>query len=339
MKKSVIYFLHAIIVSLFLAMLLTVSKRVATHFEEPYLLSFLDSIMWLGSLLGVAYVSYFVFIPKYLIKKEYWKFTLSFLAISVGFALVYNLTAMAIVKFTDVRFHFFIKHWWHGIFLYGVAAGIAGTCLRLFIQWIQDSYDKKELESKNIKSELTLLKNQLNPHFLFNTLNNIDALIIDKSDNASPALNKLSDLMRYMVYDSEQEMVALQDEIDYLQNYISLQQLRMPNQEIVKFTITGDVGSKEIPPMLFIPYVENAFKHSSLKGNAINKIEINIEIKKDLLCFRCFNIIANINKDKSSGVGLGLVKKRLDLLYKNKYTLDISNTGKEFVVNMELKTI
>lgn len=336
MKKSVIYSLHAIVISFFLVMLVTLTKNLSVRHDESYVLSFLDIFLHQGAYLVLFYLSYYVFIPKFIIKKEYLKFVLVFFAITVGFMLVFNLTAWSIAEFSDIKFHVFIKRSSLGIFIDGLFFAFAGTTLRLFIQWLQGSIDKKELESKNVKSELALLKNQLNPHFLFNTLNNIDALIIDKSDNASPALNKLSDLMRYMVYDSEQEMVDLHDEIDYIQNYISLQQLRMPNQEIVQFKITGDMRDKHIPPMLLIPFVENAFKHSSLKDNTTNKIEINIDVTDDAFSFACFNVIGKIKKDKSSGVGLALVKKRLDLLYKDKHTLTIDDNGKDFRVHLQL---
>jgi two-component system, LytTR family, sensor kinase len=194
------------------------------------------------------------------------------------------------------------------------------------------------LERQNFKSELSLLKNQLNPHFLFNTLNNIDSLINENSPNASLALNKLSEIMRYVVYDSEKELVPLQDEIDYIRNYIALQKLRMANEDIIKFSIKGDLSNKQIAPMLFIPFVENAFKHSSLKNKSENIIEIKIEIGESEFAFHCSNFIANINKDKSSGIGLGLVKKRLDILFKEKYTLSIDNLDNKFVVNLYIKT-
>jgi LytS/YehU family sensor histidine kinase len=142
-----------------------------------------------------------------------------------------------------------------------------------------------------------------------------------------------------MVYDSEKDFVQLQDEIDYIQNYISLQKLRIPNEDIVRININGDISNKKIAPMLFIPFVENAFKHSSLKDKLGNKIEIKIDIQEHELSFYCFNIIADINKDKSSGVGLELVKKRLGMLYKDKYMLSIDNSTKEFTVNLNIKTV
>jgi LytS/YehU family sensor histidine kinase len=225
-----------------------------------------------------------------------------------------------------------------GIAGYALFIGLVGTSFRLLVEWINDSFNKIELEKQNFKSELSLLKNQLNPHFLFNTLNNIDALINENSPNASLALNKLSEIMRYVVYDSDKDFVELQDEINYIQNYISLQKLRIPAEDIIQFRISGNVQDKKIAPMMFIPFIENAFKHSSLKNKSVNKIEIDINVGTELIDLRCKNRKANIRKDKSSGVGLDNVKKRLELLYKNKYTLEIGDSENDFLVTLSIKT-
>jgi len=299
-----------------------------------------DSTLCYGSFLGVFYWAYLLFIPLYLIKKEYLKFTLSLLAILVGFTLYFTFVPWFVSSVLHIKFHVFVKGWWFAATGYAFALGLAGTCLRLFVQWFQDAQDKIELEKQNFKSELSLLKNQLNPHFLFNTLNNIDSLITENSPNASLALNKLSEIMRYVVYDSENEFVPLQDEVNYLENYIALQKLRLTNENRIQLSITGNTANKQIAPMLFIPYVENAFKHSSLKAKPDDKIEIKLDIQDNELFFSCFNTTAAaIQKDKSSGIGLELVQKRLDLIYKNKYTLSIENSEKGFTVKLTIKLV
>jgi two-component system LytT family sensor kinase len=339
MKKSVFYFLHAFVILVFVTLIVMQARGLSTYYKEPLLFNLIDSFLCFGSFLGIIYYSYWLFIPQFLIRKEYLKFFMGLLSIIVGFTLYFNFSALFVSEVLKVKFHVFVKGWWHGIAGYAFALGLAGTFFRLFVQWFKDAYEKNELEKQNFKSELSLLKNQLSPHFLFNTLNNIDSLIIENSPNASLALNKLSEIMRYMVYDSEKELVQLKDEIDYIQNYISLQKLRIPNVDIIKFNIIGDISSKKIAPMLFIPFVENAFKHSSLKDKQGNKIEIKIDVQEKELTFYCFNVIAAINKDKSSGVGLEIIKKRLDMLYKDKYTLSIDNSVKEFIINLNIKTV
>jgi len=334
MKKSVFYSLHIFVFLVFVTLVVLNVRGLSAYYKEPLLFNFIDSILCFGSFLGLIYLSYWLFVPQFLLKKEYSKFFLGLATIIVGFTIYFNFTALFVSEILKIKFHVFVKGSWAGIAGYTILLGIAGTSFRLFVQWFTDAYEKIELEKQNFKSELSLLKNQLNPHFLFNTLNNIDSLINENSPNASLALNKLSEIMRYMVYDSERELVQLQDEIDYIRNYIELQKMRIVNEDIIKFSITGDISNKQIAPMLFIPFVENAFKHSSLKNKWGNKIEIKIEIRENELAFYCFNFIANINKDKSSGVGLELVKKRLKLLYKDKYMLLIDNSENKFVVNL-----
>lgn len=226
-------------------------------------------------------------------------------------------TSLFLSQIFNIRFYVFQTQRWAGISVYAFLLGMLGTFFRLFIQWFNDSFEKIELEKQNFKSELALLKNQLNPHFLFNTLNNIDALINQQSPNASLALNKLSQIMRYVVYDSEKEWVSLSDEINYIQNYISLLKLRISNPNIIDFTVTGSINHQQIAPMLFIAFVENTFKHSSLKDKPNNKIEIKININGNQMDVYCRNTIVDINKDAGSGVGLALLKKRLNMIYKN----------------------
>ncbi len=339
MKKSIFYFLHASVIIVFILLIALSATRISAYYKEPLFFNIVDSILCYGSFLGLIYYSYWYFIPQFLINKEYFKFILGLIAIIAGFTLYFNLTTLFIATVLNVKFHVFVKGWWFGIAGYALTLGAAGTFFRLFVQWFEDAYDKIELEKQNFKSELSLLKNQLNPHFLFNTLNNIDSLINENSPNASKALNKLSEIMRYMVYDSQKDLVQLQDEIIYIQNYISLQKLRIPNEDIIRLSITGDISNKLIPPILFIPFVENAFKHSSLKDKPENRIEIRIDVMGNELTFYCFNSVASIKKDKSSGVGLEIVKKRLKMIYKNKYSLSIHNNPKEFIVNLNIKLI
>ncbi|MBK8881712.1 MAG: histidine kinase [Bacteroidales bacterium] len=337
MKKSVFYFLHALVILFFVYQCISNLKSVSVYYKEPLSTAILDGVCVWGSILGLIYVSYWVFTPKYLVKKEYLKFIISTISIVFGFVLFINAAGFFISHILKVKTHTFDSGW-----VFGIAAGwafffgLVGTLLRLFIKWIQDSQYKAELEKQNLRSELSLLKNQINPHFLFNSLNNIDSLIDDTSPNASRALGKLSDIMRYMVYDSEKEFVPLQNEISYIKNYIDLQKLRIPNQEIIKLSINGDISQQQIAPMLFIPFVENAFKHSSMKDKPDNCIKIKFEIAEKKIRFHCYNTKKEIVKDESSGIGLENVKRRLELLYNDMHKLEISNSDKSFSVYLDI---
>jgi len=337
MKKSVFYFLHAVIILIFVQTTVSNLRTVSSHYQQSILNSLLDGIFVNGSMLGLIYLSYWLFIPQYLVKKEYLKFFTGILLIILGFSLYLNLAAFLISKVSVLKSHVFDNGW-----QFGLVAGwaffffLVGTLFRLFIQWLSDFQYKAELEKQNLRSELSLLKNQINPHFLFNSLNNIDSLIADTSPNASKALSKLSDIMRYMVYDSEKEYVPLHDEISYIRNYIDLQKLRIPNQDIIRLNINGEISHQQIAPMLFIPFVENAFKHSSLKDKPDNRVEIKFEIAANKISFYCFNTVKEIVKDDSSGIGLENVRKRLELIYKDNYKLKINNSGRSFSVTLDI---
>lgn len=210
---------------------------------------------------------------------------------------------------------------------------------RKYSDSVQLEKEKQDLMLKNTQSELLLLKHQINPHFFFNTLNNVDALINEDSQKASLALNKLSEMMRYMIYDSEKDKVPLKEEVAYIESYISLQKLRIINDNNISFKTTGDLNNVQIAPMLFITFVENAFKHSSLKKSG-NSIIIKLDVWENQVNFSCTNSLSSspLEKDKSTGIGLDLIKKRLELIYPNAYELKIDKTEQRFTVNLNIKT-
>ena len=198
---------------------------------------------------------------------------------------------------------------------------------------------KVELISQNQASELALLRSQINPHFLFNTLNNIYSLVYQKTDSAPEAVMRLSEIMRYMLYDASVEKVLLENEINYLKSFIELQGLRLKNKEFVQFNIQGQYNGLTLSPMLLIPFVENAFKHGIKKG--VNPgIIINLTVKDKRITFDVTNFCHKsdqINKDPIGGIGLANIKRRLELLYRGRYKLDIINTEEIFQVKLELK--
>jgi ligand-binding sensor domain-containing protein/sensor histidine kinase YesM len=197
---------------------------------------------------------------------------------------------------------------------------------------------KKELVVHNQSSELALLRSQINPHFLFNTLNNIYSLVYQRSDNAPEAVMKLSEIMRYMLYEATTEKVLLQNEINYLKSFIELQLLRIKNRDFVSFNITGNLAARTISPMLLIAFVENAFKHGIKKGDN-HGISINLEVTDNKLIFDITNycrMSAPVNKDKTGGIGLTNIKRRLELLYPSHFTLDIRKDNEIYHVRLEL---
>jgi LytS/YehU family sensor histidine kinase len=216
--------------------------------------------------------------------------------------------------------------------------GTIGCLFSIFIDWFQKRDKILMLEKQNAESNLALLRTQINPHFLFNTLHNIDALIMDNQEKASKALIKLSDIMRYMLQESPLNHVSLKKELDYIENYISLERLRIKNPDFIKFAINGDYEGINVAPMLFLPFIENAFKHS-VDSDCENGVTILFNINKNIITFSCDNKYDKIDseRDKTHGIGLETVKKRLELIYPGKHNLRISKNNSLFKVELKIE--
>lgn len=220
------------------------------------------------------------------------------------------------------------------------------TPVFLFLSWLTrvthnliiNTIKKEELEKQLVESELYHLKSQINPHFLFNTLNNIHTLVYKQAPSAPEAVMRLSSLMRYMIYESNENTVPLSMEINYLQDYISLQQLRYKASPVVDIEIKGEMDSCHIAPLLFIHLLENAYKHSPARLDPCN-IKVCVEIKENTLTFIVQNPIRKHHENKleePGGIGLANVRKRLTLLYPEKHTLEIKNSDEIFTVTLKI---
>lgn len=197
----------------------------------------------------------------------------------------------------------------------------------------QHQLNQANLLLVNKQTELSFLRSQVNPHFLFNSLNNIYSLVYHKSDQSLTAIAKLSDLLRYMLYDSN-ELVPLQKELEYINRYVELQQLRLEQPVPFNMEVSGSPHQANIPPLLIIPFVENAFKHGNLKNG--RGIAIKIHADGELIRFGIINTKGNHQKDAGGGIGLENVKRRLELLFPGKHRLDIKQTTDIFEVELEI---
>ncbi len=218
--------------------------------------------------------------------------------------------------------------------------GIIGLVMRGFISSYNDITLKEELNKKNYEMELALVKNQINPHFLFNTINNIDVLIQKDAIKASDYLNKLSDIMRFMLYETKADKIELSKELMYIEKYIELQKIRSSNSTYVNYILDGNANNILIEPMLFIPFIENAFKHTENK-NLENAITIKITIHKEMIIFECDNkFTVNSQKNREqNGLGNGLIEKRLQLLYSTNHTLEITTENNIYKVKLTLNNV
>lgn len=194
-------------------------------------------------------------------------------------------------------------------------------------------YNKIILE-ENKNTEIKFLKAQINPHFIFNTLNNIYSMVYFKSDKSLEAIDKLSQIMRFTTYESQKEKIKLADEINYIKAYIELEELRHQEDAFVSFSVITDSDFTEIPPYILSPLIENALKH----GVASNNKPILIELKSDnlQLTFKVTNEIGNQKKDKLGGIGLDNLKKRLELYYPGKHKLELDNNNNIFTAKLQI---
>lgn len=219
-----------------------------------------------------------------------------------------------------------------------------GTQQRMRIKEEEDKRIKaemelKELEIKQSQAELNLLKSQVNPHFLFNSLNSIYSLILSNSDISADAVMKLSDLMRYLLDSSKKRKVLVKHEFEFLQNYIDLEIIRLGKKAKVSSSFKGDLSGKIISPLLLIAFVENCFKHGIGVDSRENNISISVELNENSLLLHTSNNIApqRINPSaKKSGTGIENVKKRLELLYPEKLVLEITDENNSFIVNLSI---
>ena len=312
-----------------------------SHFKENYNIPIV-----LGSV-GVIYFNYYFWIPKYLIRqKKYWFYILGILAF-----IILNAWLVTIVLrnfFSDSEYY----SNWEGTFNIAVdtlvLVGLT-TAFKFILQWQERNNYATQLEKKSLETELEMLKSQINPHFIFNTLNTIYFLMEqNEGEKAKEALLKFSDTLSHQLYDYNKDWIDLGKEIEYLENYIELQRMRHDEELLtLQCELPSQSNGHQIVPMLLIPFVENAFKHgSNSKGY---KIDISLKIINGHLYFTTQNT-SKLNatqpvssKKKKGGIGLKNVRRRLDLVYPKEHQLDISDDGKfykiELTINLNHKSI
>jgi two-component system LytT family sensor kinase len=281
----------------------------------------------------IFYFTAYVLVPRLGTTKKYSLLIIFLLMMLTGlsiFELVYFQLAGRGARFNIRSFLLFNMF----PFLFIVASAAA---YRMFLDKTSDEKRKKEREAEHLKSELSFLRSQISPHFMFNVLNNIVALARKKSDLVEPSLIKLSSLMRYFLYERAEDKVPLEREIEYLQSYIDLQQQRFGKDTVVKFHSGKMEYGYEIEPMLLIPFVENAFKHGVVQEGSIT---VELSAEKGMLHFSVVNRYEENTmqvKDETSGIGLTNVKRRLKLLYDNQHVLLVSRRDGWYRVSLELK--
>lgn len=289
---------------------------------------------------GLAHIPLFLIntellIPNVLRKKGVSAYLVSLLMLILGFAFVqYGIRTMWIPE--ELRMSRNVVFWSIVPVLFATAISTGYGFITYFSK---QEKDKQEEQQERLRSELSFLRSQISPHFMFNILNSIVYLIRSKSDLAEPVTIQLSELMRYMLYTSSEEAVSLEKELNYLRNYIDLQRIRFEEDVDISLSIEGPVGNQLIDPMLLIPFVENAFKHGvGLVRDPV--IDIRVLIADNNLYFSVKNRLgpeSQEDKDPSSGIGLRNVSRRLELLYPQTHHLDIQQNEEWYSINLHLQ--
>lgn len=292
--------------------------------------------MLFGSI-GVVYFNYYYWIPKYLIKqKRHWFYSLSIFGIIV----LNSWVVISIIQLFSKQTEFYF---WERVFTLGVDTTVLvafTTAFKFIVQWHERNNYAINLEKKTLENELDMLKSQINPHFIFNTLNTIYFLLEQQEyEKAKEALLKFSDTLSHQLYDYNKDFIELDKEVEYLKNYIELQKLRSDEELLdLRVSLPERVNGYKIVPMLLIPFVENAFKHgSNSKGYFVL---VDLKVENGILYFVSENTV-NFNKhvlrkEKEGGIGLNNVQRRLELTYPGRHQLSLTNENGIYKVNLKI---
>lgn len=337
-KKWIVFLLHVIAwVVLFTLPKLLIpsyeghdkSKELPKPFNESFAFIIIN-FSWIA----LFYINSLILIPRLVYYKRYWFYGL--VNLLVYFWLIFQ-TWFIFFLFNATQFFNWRMHFVYSFFVF-LFIQATSTAYQMIRDRIQADKLLKEKENENLKTELSFLRSQVSPHFMFNVLNNMVALSRKHSDQLEPSLIKLSSLMRYMLYEADEDLVSLESEVEYLQSYIDLQLQRFGNKVAVKLNFSEIDQDYEIEPMLLIPFVENAFKHGvSGLENAVIHIELKaIDNQLSFVVMNHYNNQLEEIKDKTSGIGLANVKRRLLLLYQSNHQLKIDDANNCFTVSLHL---
>ncbi len=326
---------------LYLVTLTLFSLSNQANFQE----ALVAAAIYLPVHLIYTYTIIYWLVPRFLIKEKYGRFFLLYCCWCVAGLLLNFLYRYYIIlplregrtgppPNSDFRNVF-------AIFSFIVMNTVAmfGVFIKLFKYWHLEQKQKLHAEKEKVKAELQLLKSQLHPHFLFNTLNNLYSLVYEKSDKAPSMLLRLSGLLSYVLYECKAEEVRLEKEIQIIKDYVALEQERYGNRLEVSLNFSGDIADRMIAPMLFQPFIENAFKHGTSEqlGNVWMNIELSV--KNNQLFFKIINSYDQNSRmeEKSGGIGIQNIRKRLELLYPSRFQLQYGPEGELYIVTLTIE--
>ncbi|MEM8528855.1 MAG: histidine kinase [Bacteroidota bacterium] len=333
-RRAVIISIHLVFWIAMFGLLLLIYHGILNQVEEALVAS---SVNILG-IAALVYIHLFWLMPRWLDRKKYIAYGVGVVALLVIIATLRFYVGWEIVKawYPAIQ-ELFTPTYFGSLFVSSAFFLLITIPLRLVDNWLKKRALEKELKTHQLEAELRFLKAQVNPHFLFNALNNIYALSFTASKKAPEMILRLSDMMSYMLYDCKQEKVNLASEIAYLNNYIDLQQLKKDGEFNIDFEVKGETSHVFITPMLFIPLFENVFKHGNLDDTTVGWLKSKLEIQDQILTFTIANSKrAKQNRMEKGGVGLDNLSERLKLLFPNRHQLTIEHTADSYNVLLKI---
>jgi LytS/YehU family sensor histidine kinase len=289
----------------------------------------------------IHWVNTWYLIPNYLNKNKLWTYAGALIA----FALLVTpiRTAVRMLHYaSNYEMQMYIRQHQYTYYLFSFIIAGFSTIFYIMREWARQLQEKQELDTRNIQTELNFLKSQINPHFLFNTLNSLYALTLKKSDDAPEIVIKLSEMMRYMLYECNEKKVPLRKEVDYIRNYLDLERLRH-KKTAIRLEVEGETSDLMIAPLIFIAFVENCFKHGISHHLSQSYVSIHIMIENQEVNFFVENNKAEKlpmreAARKSGGIGIANVKRRLELMYpEGNYSLEVHDKANTYSVNLWIK--
>ena len=288
---------------------------------------------------SICYLNIYYLFERYFKKGRYFLYSCSLLALLLVYTALQNGYDVLIAGYQNKDTGSFFYHAYYH-FSVGVFYLTFTLALELSKRWYRQQQLLRQVQTEKLRTELQYLKAQLNPHFLFNSINTIYFQIDKSNTEARESLEKFSELLRYQLYECNEDRIPIEKEISYLESYVDLQRLRKNERNIIRFNTGENVRGFCIAPLLLLPFVENAFKHLSGYAGSNNIVELNMNRQNGSFLFSLSNSIdpqAEINHEP--GIGLKNVRRRLDLLYENAYKLDIQKDDSTFNVELQIKIL
>lgn len=306
-----------------------------------FAVSFAEALMYMPMHMMLGYSLTYLVLPKLILKGKYWSGFLAVVGLIIVAAMLAPITLLYVIN--PFREEIGINTKWNSVF-YSFMGGLRGAltvsgffvAIKLVKQWYLKKTENEGLEREKLRAELELLKGQLHPHFIFNTLNSIYSMALRNSSQTAEAIHRLSTLMRYMMTECNTPAIELEQEIHIIKAYIELEKNRLGDRLDHSLNIQGNLEGHRIAPLLLLPFVENSFKHGAHTMEDKAWVSLDIVLKDDHFQFKLINGKNDRSRPPASGIGLTNVKKRLDLLYPKSHDLRISEDEQTFVVTLTL---